>query len=309
MWNYVIPHFNQFLGELELPVEDRTDGESKANRVARSLFADYYPGQAFDSSCYALVGSYGKGTAAKPRTDIDLIFVLPYQEFTRFDALTGNKQSQLLQDVKFSLLDTFPSTDIRGDGPVAKVPFSTYDFEVCPVFRLPNGFLTAHTKNGGSWQYTNPAAEMQWLRNVDTATHGKATHLVKMLKAWKRECNVDMKSISLETMAILFVNQWIFKDKDIWYYDWMVRDFFEYLLRYVNGWVQPAGITERIQLGDGWQSKCQTAYARAVKACEYEHDDKDMTATMEWQKLFGSQFAITFPRLNLFSALVGGSQT
>ena len=40
LWNYVIPHFEKFLNELELSVADRTDGESKANRVARSLFAE-----------------------------------------------------------------------------------------------------------------------------------------------------------------------------------------------------------------------------------------------------------------------------
>src|SRR5262249_19840982 len=145
------------------------------------------------------VGSYGEGTAAKPRTDVDMIFVIPSADFTRINALSGNKQSQLLQEVKSSLLETFPSTDIRGDGPIVKVPFSTYDFEVVPVFRLNNGFLTANTKNGGQWGYTHPEAELQWLKNVDTATFGKATHLVKMLKAWKRECNVDMRSICLET--------------------------------------------------------------------------------------------------------------
>jgi len=77
--------------------------------------------------------------------------------------LSGNKQSQLLQEVKDTLLGTYPFTDIRGDGPVVKVPFSTYEFEVCPVFRLPdNSFMNAHTKNGGRWGYTHPALEIQW---------------------------------------------------------------------------------------------------------------------------------------------------
>ena len=144
MWNYVIPHFDQFLAGLDLSPADHADAQSKANRVARSLFAEYYPDQQFDPACYAIVGSYGKGTAAKPRTDVDLIFVLPTTEFNRIDALSGNKQSQLLQEVKDTLLGTYPNTDIRGDGPVVKVPFSTYYFEVCPVFRLQdNSFINA----------------------------------------------------------------------------------------------------------------------------------------------------------------------
>src|SRR5436190_1914057 len=118
MWQYVIPHFERFLAELELSPADHRDAQSKAQRVARSLFADYYPGQDFDPRCYAIVGSYGKGTAAKPRTDVDMIFVIPAGDFSRINALSGNKQSQLLQGVKESLLETFPFTDMRGDGPV-----------------------------------------------------------------------------------------------------------------------------------------------------------------------------------------------
>ena len=67
-----------------------------------------------------------------------------------------------------------------------------------------------------------------------------------MLKAWKRECNVEIKSISLEVLANVFVTQWEYRDQTIFYYDWMMRDFFAFMLNYVNGWVQPAGITEQI---------------------------------------------------------------
>jgi hypothetical protein len=304
LWNYVISHFEKFLTELELSQDERRDAETKAQRVAKSLFADYYPGQTFSTACYGIVGSYGKGTAAQPRTDVDMIFGLPATEFSRIDALSGNKQSQLLQEVKESLLITFPNTDIRGDGPVVKVPFSTYYFEVVPVFRWDeNLFLTAHTKNGGYWGYTNPAAEMQWLRNVDVESHGKATHLVKMLKAWKRECNVEIRSICLETLAILFVSQWINKDKSIFYYDWMIRDFFAYLRAYVNGWVKPAGIDEQIQLGNLWESKSQSAYNRALKACEYEYDDKECLAATEWQKIFGPQFRANLDLSKLLAGL------
>ena len=45
-------------------------------------------------------------------------------------------------------------------------------------------------------------------------------------------------------------------------------------------------------LGDGWESKCRNAYARALKACDYECADDDYEACSEWQKIFGSQFHI-----------------
>ena len=78
MWNHVIPHFEQFLGELQLKPEDRKYADGKAERVAKSLFAKYYPSQQFfDPNCYVKVGSYGKGTAIRPRSDLDLLFILP----------------------------------------------------------------------------------------------------------------------------------------------------------------------------------------------------------------------------------------
>jgi hypothetical protein len=304
MYSNVITHFETFLREIELLPNERSDAEAKALRIAKSLFAAYNPGVDFSPSCYAIVGSYGKGTAARPRTDLDMIFVLPNNEYPRINGIQGNKQSYLLQEVKTVLLDTFPSTDIKGDGPVVKVPFSTYYLEVVPVFRWEGDlFITPHTKNGGSWGHTNPASEINWLKDVDNVSLGKATHLVKMLKAWKQECNVELRSICLEIAATIFLNQWPERQKTMVYYDFMVRDFFAFLLRYVNGSAKPAGITEWIPLGDAWASKAQSAYDRAVKACAYEQNDQEFSAALEWQKIFGSKFHAQFDLAKALAAI------
>jgi hypothetical protein len=299
LWRYVIPHFEQFLGELELKLPERLDAEGKADRIARSLFAKYYPDQVFTPACYLKVGSYGKATATRPRTDLDMLFVLPWDVYARIEALTGNKQSQLLQEVRRTVLGTFPNTEIAADGQAVVAPFQTYNVDVVPAFRFITGDFTgqyfiADTTDGGQWRLSNPVAEYNWLRQVDAAWAGKATHLIKMLKAWKRECNVEIKSICLEVLANVFVSQWEHRHQTIFYYDWMMRDFFAFMLYYVNGWARPAGITEQILLGDCWESKCGTAYNRALKACEYERADDDITAALEWQKIFGSQFHVNW---------------
>jgi hypothetical protein len=69
-----------------------------------------------------------------------------------------------------------------------------------------------------------------------------------------------------------------------------VRDFFVFMLRYVNGWTRIPGTTEQVQLGDGWQTKCQSAYERAVKAANFERDNYQFAALAEWQKVFGKHF-------------------
>jgi hypothetical protein len=299
LWNHVIPHFTRFLKELELKPEERADAESKADRVARCLWSHYYYGE-FNPTCYVKVGSYGKGTATRPPSDLDMLFLLPASEYARIQALAGNKQSQLLQEVKGSLEGTFPRTDLRADGQVVLAPFQTYNVEVIPAFLMTDGtYITAHTANNGSWRASNPAIEYQWIVDADSVSAGKATHLIAMLKAWKRECSVDIKSISLEVLAREFINAWPHRHRTLYFYDWMVRDFFEFMLPYRWGWTIVPGTQEKIYLGDSWGSKCESAYSRAIKAERYEHADDGDAAAEEWRKIFGDQFApSTVPTLS-----------
>ena len=95
---------------------------------------------------------------------------------------------------------------------------------------------------------------------------------------------------------MVFIERWAHRDQTTFYYDWMIRDFFAFMLNHVNGWVQPAGISEQILLGDYWESKCRSAYSRAVKACDYERADEAYEASEEWQKIFGPQFALDYSK-------------
>jgi len=290
VWAYVIPHFTTFLSNLELTQSQRDDAMTKVNSVGRCLHAKYYQG-AYDSANVVVVGSYGKGTAVRPPSDIDILYLLPVSEYHRINQVFGNGQSQLLQEVKRALADTFPRTDLSADGQVVKAPFASFAVEVVPAFRCDGGtYLTCHTAGGGSWRSSNPIAEYRAIADLDAIYGDKATHLIKMLKAWKRTCNVPLKSIAVEIAACSFVRQWPHNQQSIFWYDWMVRDFFAFLWQYRNGTAQIPGIQETISLGEQWVSRCESAYSRAVKACEYEHQDFGVLAEDEWKKIFGDQF-------------------
>lgn len=290
MWIYVIPHFSMFLTNLELTHIQRTDAMTKVNSVGRCLHAAYYQGP-YDSGNVSVVGSYGKGTAIRPPSDIDILYLLPVSEYYRINQVCGNGQSQLLQEVKYILAETFPRTDLSADGQVVKAPFTSFAVEVVPAFRCNDGtFFTCHTVGGGSWRVSNPLAEYRGIADLDAVCENKATHLTKMLKAWKRFCNVPLKSIILEIAACSFIRQWPYNQKSILWYDWMIRDFFSFLGQYKNGTAKIPGIQESVGLGDQWVSRCESAYSRAVKACEYEHLDLRILAEEEWKKIFGDQF-------------------
>jgi hypothetical protein len=50
-----------------------------------------------------------------------------------------NRQSALLQEVKGVLAETYPDTDMSGDGQVVLVRIGTYNVEVVSAFALTNG--------------------------------------------------------------------------------------------------------------------------------------------------------------------------
>ena len=83
--------------------------------VRRCLNYNYY-GTSSGAANSFLVGSWGKSTEIRPPRDIDVMFVLPFEVYQRFEQRPGNKQSQLLQEVKGVLARNYPATEMRGDG-------------------------------------------------------------------------------------------------------------------------------------------------------------------------------------------------
>ena len=95
---------------------------------------------------------------------------LPDSEYSYFTNSYGNGPSRLLQAVKNAILNTYPATDIRGDGQVVVVRFSdNMKFEVLPAFILRNLWGTTmyrypDSHMGGNWMTTNPKAEQDAMK-------------------------------------------------------------------------------------------------------------------------------------------------
>src|SRR3546814_16519153 len=89
-----------------------------------------------------------------------------------------------------------------------------------------------------------------------------------------------------------FLQQSFWRQEGYFYYDFLLRDFFRYLLGRSNGYVFAPGTSKLIALGDAWYSRCESARDRAIKACEYEYSDYVISAGEEWQKIFGNQIPV-----------------
>ncbi|TCU65485.1 hypothetical protein EDE08_11399 [Bradyrhizobium sp. R2.2-H] len=246
------------------------DGNTKQGGVRACLNRHYYDVSS-ETANSILIGSWGKATRVRPSRDVDILFLLPASVYTQYQARTGNRQSALLQEVKNVLLGTYSQTSMRGDGQVVAIPFNQTPIEVAPGFRCTDGsILVCDTNNGGRYTISTAEAEEQSLSASDSYCVGNTRALARMMKQWQREHNVPLKSFQLERLAIEFLGTWSNNQKDHFWYDWMVRDFFAFLTGRANTHIFMPSTGEMIWLGDEWVFKAQRAHKHAVTACEHE---------------------------------------
>ena len=288
-WAYVTKRFTSFLQNLNLTEAQLADGAIKFKGVVSTLNAAYY-GTNSETDHAFYIGSWAKHTRIRPPRDVDLYFLLPVDVYSRFDKYNGNKQSALLQEVKGKLLASYPLSDIKGDGPVVLAGFWSFNVEDVPAFVLQEDrtYWVPKTQNGGSYLTTKPLHEVDAIEDADRRNNSNVRRLIRMLKCWQANCNVELRSFYLELLAIEFMDQWAYKDKSYFYYDWMCRDFFAWLITKAGSFILAPGTFEILWIGDAWKTKAETASGRALKSCDCEHNNNEGNAGDEWQKIFGA---------------------
>ncbi len=287
MASAVSKRFTAFLENITLTPKQLASGKDSRERVVRVLNGRYWESQS-KTQHSKFIGSWGKYTRVRPPRDVDVLFKLPHSVYHRFERRTGNRQSQLLQEVKRVLAATFTTTSIKGDGPVVNVPFTSYNVELIPVFSLSSGqYWICMTDRGGYYKSADYDAESKLVQASNDDTKNNTRQLIRMIKRWQAYCSVPIKSFWIELVAIDFLNGWAHSDKSSVYYDWMVRDFLKHLEGKADSTVYAPGTYEAMDLGDAWLSKARMARRRAEKACDNEAK-YPIAAGEEWQKIFGT---------------------
>ena len=166
-----------FKGQHVIDEEIRSQISLRYRRITKAVNQSFWKSDSdIDHSIY--VGSYGRGTAIKT-SDLDVLMQLPENEYERFSSVYGNGQSRLLQVVKGAILDTYPNTDVRGDGQVVVVRFADgMKFEILPAFINRSywsdevTYKYPDTHMGGKWLTTNPKAEQEAMKQKNIAANG-----------------------------------------------------------------------------------------------------------------------------------------
>ena len=292
-WIHVVRRFDSLIEAININDDEVADGRKKLGRVIGSLNRCYYD-LSSDTANMLVLGSWAKQTRVRPFSDIDVLFIMPYEVYQRFENRVGNRQSQMLQEVRANLKGTYPRTDIRGDGQVVIVNVDGVTIEVVPAILLQDGrYWICDTNNEGRYKLADPASELKALQTADTVCKGNARQLTRLLKKWKIENRVPIKAFQFERLVTEFLVQWKHNQRDRFWWDWMMRDFFLFMVGRANGFVTMPGTGELVPLGADWLPKAWAAYASALKACVYEQGNFEALAGKAWQEIFGSAAPVT----------------
>lgn len=264
-------------------------------RITARLNTDFW-GADSDTAHSLYVGSYGRDTAARGISDLDIGFRLPSEVYTKYNAYQGNGQSALLQAVRASLLKTYTSSSVGGDGQVVVISFTDgITFEVLPYFDNAVGTWTYPDSNGGgSWKACNPRAEMAAVHARNLLVNRNLKPLCRMMRVWKEFNSVPISGALIDALAYQFIDNWPHRAQSYGYHDYMARDFLKYIYdqsRDQQYWLMPGSASQVYKTGVFW-AKALYDHNAAVEACAMQDDSQAAARRAKWRHVFGPTFPI-----------------
>jgi hypothetical protein len=233
------------------------------------------------------VGSYGRWTAIKGISDLDMIYVMPA---AKWETYKDGGQYELLRDAKDTIKQRYPSTTVKVDRLVVRVLYQDFHIEVMPAFKLTDGsYKYPDTANGGTWKITKPQAELDEMREANERKNRNLRRLCKMTRAWKNKHGVVMGGLLIDTLAYNFLESTDEYDtKSYLYYDYMCRDFFKFLADQPKQSEYAAlGSRQRVRVKKRFERKAQKAYELCLKAIEASGQKNER---QKWRDVFGNAY-------------------
>lgn len=246
------------------------------------------------------VGSYGRWTAIKGISDLDMIYVVPS---SKWDDYKNGGQYSLLNDARKAIKDRYPSTIVKVDRLVVRVLYKDFHIEVMPAFELTDGsYKYPDTANNGSWKITKPQPELKELKAANERKNKNLRRLCKMTRAWKNKHGVAMGGLLIDTLAYNFLESTEEYDKKSYlYYDYMCRDFFEFLAAQPKQSEYAAlGSRQRVRVKKRFERSAKKAHDLCLKAIAASGQANER---QKWRDVFGNGYPAPAGKLETKSAL------
>ncbi len=233
------------------------------------------------------IGSYGRWTAIKGVSDLDMIYIMPQ---SKWETYKGGGQYALLRDTRDAIKARYPQTVVKIDRLVVRVLYADFHIEVQPAFKLADGsYEYPDTLDGGSWKITKPQAEIDEIRAANQRKNRNLRRLSKVARAWKNKHGVAMGGLLIDTLAYNFLESTEEYDNTSYlYYDYMCRDFFNYLADQPDQSQYAAlGSRQRVRVKKKFQRKAKKAHGLCVKAIGASGQKNER---QKWRDVFGRGF-------------------
>jgi hypothetical protein len=290
---------NLKVGEKVATIRTRRDEITKAlNKNFRSKEAcvDYK----------LMIGSFGRHTAIKSISDLDMIFILP--SGLRDDYSDANGPRRMLERVRDVLKTRYTNTDIRVDQCVVRVQFASnaFKFEVQPAFENSDGSFDYPDTKAESWKNTKPRAEIGATKECNDRTSTNMRHLARMARAWKNANGVNIGGLVIDTLVYNFFAQTDEYDSaNTGSFDQMSLDFFAFLMNEPEkDYYMALGSRQRVHVKAKFQAKAKKAYNRCISAIESEGKT---ASAKKWREVFGTSVPLTVTETILKASASGTS--
>jgi hypothetical protein len=115
-----------------------------------------------------------------------------------------------------------------------------------------------------------------------------------MVRAWKGQWSVPIGGLLIDTLAYHFIENYEYRDKSYYYYDYICRDFFAFMANQnqKQEYWKAQGSGQYVYKKGLFQYKAKQCYDLAVQAIAHEtHQPKqEWSAKQRWREIFGTAY-------------------
>lgn len=259
---------------------------SRRDEITKTLNKDFRSVEGSTAN-RLMVGSYGRNTAIRGVSDLDMIYILPPSLRSCYDSETGPRR--ILNRVRDDLKARYRDTDVRVDQCVVRLQFTSnkFKFEVQPAFENEDDSFDYPDTKSENWKVTKPRAEITATKDCNDRTSKNMRHLARMARAWKDTNGVAMGGLLIDTLVHHFFSSTTeYDDKGTLWFDLMVRDFFEFLMNEPDkDYYLALGSNQRVVVKKRFQPQAKKAHNRCLEAIAHEGK---ASANKKWREVFGS---------------------
>lgn len=273
---------------LNLRVNNADTIASRRDEVTKTLNKEYRNLEGSTGN-RLMVGSYGRHTAIRGISDLDLIFILPASDREKYEKEGG--ASKVLSRTRSAIQARYPSTVVRVDRLVVVVEFHNFMFEVQPVFENADNSFSYPDTSTDTWKITKPREEIAAMSAEDDLTGGNLRRLCRFTRAWKNRHGVVMGGLVIDTLAHNFIRKnTTYRTAKSGAYDLMMRDFFLFLSEEDDHEFYSAmGSRQRVRVKKKFQRKAKKAYNLCLEAMGAEGQKN---AYKKWRAVFGNSVPV-----------------